>query len=87
MSSTHLFPLVKNYQFKKLHISRSTKNVRKPKSYVIKEKFFKSVKSYKEILENVFLKIVSFLRTSRHSNRNEKNAKSKQCILSVLYHH
>ena len=43
-----------------------TYNVRKTKSYVTKEKNFKSVKGLKEILENVFSKIVSFLRISRN---------------------
>ena len=43
-----------------------TKNVRITQSYVTKEIIFKSVKGFKIFLENLFLKIVSFLRISRN---------------------
>ena len=43
-----------------------TKNMRKTKSYVTKEKILNRQRGYKEILGNVSSKIVSFLRISRN---------------------
>ena len=54
-----------------------TKNVRKTKSYVTKEKNFKSVKVLQRNLENVFSKIVSFFANISKLKPKQQNAKGK----------
>ena len=58
-----------------------TKNVRKTKSYVTKEKKFK------EILENVFSKIVSFFANISKLKPKQKTLTVNSVPLLVIYHH
>ena len=52
-----------------------TKNVRKTKSYITKEKNFKSVKRLQKILENVLLVFCEYLEIKVETKKNAKGKK------------
>ena len=63
------------------------KNVRKTKSYVTKEKNFKSVKGLQRNFRKCILKNSHFLRISQNQCRNKKIQMVKVDPLGVPYHH